>query len=89
MVECLLVGHDTGVLDAGKKLPIFFRPGWAWSWDETASPKSYRVQLATLKTTETLAYQDTVLTLDKQRKWRTLPILILYSSFEKSNWLLF
>ena len=37
--------------------------------------------------TEALAYQDTVLTLDKQRKWRTLPIL--YSNFEESNWLLF
>ena len=24
-VECLLVGHDTGVIDAGKKLPIFFQ----------------------------------------------------------------
>ena len=24
-VECLLLGHDIGVVDAGKKLPIFFQ----------------------------------------------------------------
>ena len=46
-----------------------------WSWPR------WRLQ------TEALAYQDTVLTLDKQRKWRTLPIL--YTNFEESNWLLF
>ena len=26
-----------------QKIADFFRPGWAWSWDETASPKSYAV----------------------------------------------
>ena len=39
-IGCLLVGHDTGVIDTGKKLLIFSDQA---GHDETASPKSYAV----------------------------------------------
>ena len=49
MVECLLVGHDTGVVDAGKKLPIF--SDQAGHDLEVKQPVRRIMQLATLKTT--------------------------------------
>ena len=66
-VECLLVGHDTGVVDAGKNCRLF--SDQAGHDLEMKQPVRKIMQLATLKTTNgSRAYQDTVLTLDKQRK---------------------
>ena len=78
---CLWV--TTLVVDAGKKLPIFFfRPGWKWCGDETASPVGH----AALQT-EAPAYQDTVLT---QHKGSEEILPIFHSTFFKeNNWLLF
>ena len=54
---------------------------WNSQPDEWYSWPRWRLQM------EALAYQDTVLTLHKQRMWRTL--LLFYCNFKKSNWLVF
>ena len=67
-----------------QKIADFFqtRLGLTLRWnsqsEELCSWPRWRLQ------TEARAYQDTVLTLDKQRNWGTLSIL--YPNFEESNW---